>query len=601
MIALRQIAFLAASLLAQASASGAGVDTLATGLAQQGTDRLTWWRNGRFGMFIHWGPVSIKGTEISWSRGGERRGISGKGEIPVEVYDNLYKQFNPLRFNAAEWVAIARSAGMNYMVLTAKHCDGFCLWRSGVDSYCISRTPFERDVCGELAQAAHESGMRIGWYYSPMDWRDPDCRTERNSVYLERMKGHLRELLVNYGRIDLLWFDADGGPAPWDQAHTYSLVRTLQPRIIINDRLSLGPYKENDPNRIDPNADYRTPEQRVGAFDRRIPWETCMTLGTQWSWKPNDKIKTAGQCIRILAECATGDGNLLLDVGPMPDGTIEPRQVKVLTEIGSWLKKFGESIYGTRGGPYRNGRWGGATSRGNIVYIHIAQWEGDHIALPPLPAKILRSTVLTGGKAEVTQSPQGVIIRMPVERQDRINTIVKLEIDKPADQMDPIQVERNLSLQTVSIRLASLPDPQYPGRGAASLIDGIRGTTDRMDGAWLGFAGNDFEAVIDLHALKRIHQVLIGCLQEQVSQIFFPRSVEVSIAGDDAVFRTVGTCEGGETLEDAQIKSTDIKVTFAPSLARFVKITATNIRTCPLWHSAAGAKAWLLVDEIAIE
>ncbi len=245
-----------------------------SGIEMQKEDRLAWWREARFGMFIHWGPVSIKGTEISWSRGGERRGIEGKGDIPVEVYDSLYLKFNPLRFRAEKWVSIARSAGMKYMVLTAKHCDGFCLWCSNVDEYSIANTPFKRDVCRELADAAHKAGMRVGWYYSPMDWRDPDCRTDRNSVYLKKMHGHLRELLTNYGRIDLLWFDTDGGPAPWDQAATYGLVRSLQPRLIINNRLDMGSAEDYKAQNISPNADYQTPEQRVGAFDNVRPWET---------------------------------------------------------------------------------------------------------------------------------------------------------------------------------------------------------------------------------------------------------------------------------------------------------------------------------------
>jgi alpha-L-fucosidase len=182
--------------------------------------------------------------------------------------------------------------------------------------------------------------------------------------------------------------------------------------VIIDDRLSLGPVKNNDPLFIDPRADYRTPEQRVGAFDVRIPWETCMTLGTQWSWKPNDRIKTAGECVRILVQCATGDGNLLLDVGPMPDGRIEPRQVDVLKQIGAWLAKYGESIYGTRGGPYTSGTWGGSTRKGNMVYLHVAKWEGDRLELPPLEQKIVRTTVLTGGSAQVAQTDHGLEVSL---------------------------------------------------------------------------------------------------------------------------------------------------------------------------------------------
>jgi alpha-L-fucosidase len=408
------------------------------GFAQEGgrelpkEDHLRWWRESRFGMFIHWGPVSIKGTEISWSRGGERRGIGGKGEIPVEEYDSLYKQFNPVKFKADEWVSIARSAGMKYMVLTAKHCDGFCLWRSSVDLYSIANTPFKRDVCGELANAAHKAGMRVGWYYSPMDWRDPDCRTERNSVYVKRMQGHLRELLGNYGRIDLLWFDTDGGPAPWDQAATYALVRSLQPQLIINNRLDMGSQEDYKAQNIGPNADYQTPEQRIGAFDNIRPWETCMTLGTQWSWKPQDTIKTFEECLRILVQCVTGDGNLLLNVGPMPNGEIEPRQVKVLRQMGGWLAKYGESVYGTRGGPFRNGEWGGSTSKGNTVYLHILKWDQNQLNLPPLKAKIVNGKALSGGNVRIEQTDEGTIVRMPVRERNKINTVVKLEMEMPA-------------------------------------------------------------------------------------------------------------------------------------------------------------------------
>ena len=386
-------------------------------------------------MFIHWGPVSLKGTEISWSRGGERRGIKGKGEIPVEEYDNLYRQFDPVEFNADEWVSVARSAGMRYMVLTAKHCDGFCLWHSNIDEYSIANTPFKRDVCRELARAAHKAGMKIGWYYSPMDWRDPDCRTERNDVYVQKMQGHLRELLGNYGTIDLLWFDTDGGPAPWDQRGTYALVRSLQPALIVNNRLDMGTMQDYNDQRILPNADYATPEQRVGVFDDQRPWETCMTLGTQWSWKPKDTVKTARECIRILVQCVTGDGNLLLNVGPMPNGKIEPRQVAVLKEVGAWLKKYGESIYGTRGGPFKNGEWGGSTRKGSVVYLHIMTWKDGQLMLPPLGAKILKSSVLTGGHLEVKQTSEHIVITGLTPHGQNHRTIVKLELDGPVGEV----------------------------------------------------------------------------------------------------------------------------------------------------------------------
>jgi alpha-L-fucosidase len=421
----------------------------ATETKEQRDARVAWWREARFGMFIHWGPVSLRGTEISWSRANSNPECPNQGSIPVEVYDHLYKEFNPVEFDAKEWVAIAQAAGMKYVVLTAKHCDGFCLWHSKVADYNISKTPFVRDVCAELAKAAQTAGIRVGWYYSPMDWRDPGCRTERNAKYVVSMQGQLRELLSNYGRIDLLWFDTDGRPAPWDQKNTYGLVRQLQPHIIINNRLDMGSMADYEAQQtcgelvesIRPNADYYTPEQRIGEFDDQRPWETCMTLGTQWSWKPNDDIKSLKECLHTLIKCVGGDGNLLLNVGPMPNGKIEPRQVEVLKGIGKWLGQFGESIYGTRGGPFKPGRLVVSlsnpslvsTRKGNVVYVHALKWNGDTITLPALPRKIVQSCVLTGGVVQVVQTEMAFYLTVAKHDQQEIDTIIKLTLDGPAD------------------------------------------------------------------------------------------------------------------------------------------------------------------------
>jgi alpha-L-fucosidase len=397
-----------------------------------GPDRLAWWRDARFGLFIHWGPVSLKGTEISWSRANSNPLCPNKGEIPVEVYDNLFRSFNPTLFDADDWAAVAKDAGMRYVVLTAKHCDGFCLWPTETIDYHIGRTPFRRNVCGELAEAVRQAGLRIGWYYSPMDWRDPDCRTSRNADYVKRMQGQVRELLTRHGRIDLLWFDWDGGTIPWEQEATYRLVRAAQPAIIINNRLDCsfgGLAADRD---IGPNADYLTPEQVVGAYDDQRPWETCMTLGTQWSWKPDDRVKSVDEVIRILAGCAGGDGNLLLNVGPMPDGRIEPRQVDVLRGVGAWLEEHGESIYGTRGGPFKPGRYGASTRRGNLIYLHVFEWPGPSLKLPPITAKVVRGRVLTGGKATVRQTASGIEIFAPEPARPAADTVIVLELDRDA-------------------------------------------------------------------------------------------------------------------------------------------------------------------------
>ena len=416
-----------ASALAQAQ-SQPSKDANAAEATRAREARVAWWRDARFGMFIHWGPVSLKGTEISWSRANSNPACPNKGPIPVEVYDNLYKQFNPTKFDAKGWVGLAQAAGMKYMVLTAKHCDGFCLWPTKTIDYHIGNTPFGRDVCGELAKAAHDAGMRIGWYYSPMDWRDPDCRSERNAAYVNRMQGQIKELLTNYGPIDLCWFDWDGREPLYDQPRTYALVRKLQPKILLTNRLDLGPGN-NDRQILSPRADYYTPEQSIGNYDDQTPWETCMTLGTQWAWKPNDTIKSLKECVDILVRCAGGDGNLLLNVGPMPTGEIEPRQVEVLKQMGQWLAKCGQGIYGTRGGPFKPGKWGAATHKGKSVYVHILDASLDTVKLPAIKQKIAGSRVLTSGSATVKQTDQAIEISVPKADRQALDTIVVLTLE----------------------------------------------------------------------------------------------------------------------------------------------------------------------------
>jgi alpha-L-fucosidase len=406
-------------------------------------ERLAWWKEARFGLFIHWGPVSLKGTEISWSRANTNPLCPNKGPVPAAEYDNLYKRFNPTLFNAAEWAAVAKSAGTRYVVLTAKHCDGFCLWPTETISYNISRTPFKRDVCGELAEAVREAGLRIGWYYSPMDWWDPDCRTAKNADYVKRMQGQVRELVTRMGRIDLMWFDWDGGTIPWEQEKTYRIVRQAQPGIVINNRLECSFGGNTADKYTGPNADYLTPEQEIGAYNDKQPWETCMTLGTQWSWKPDDSIKSVDEVVRILARCAGGDGNLLLNVGPMPDGRIEPRQVEVLKGVGAWLGRAGESIYGTRGGPYKPGAYGASTRKGRTIYVHVMQWPAaGPLVLPVLPAKVLAARVLGGGKADARQTDKGLEIAVDGKNRQAAVTVVALELVGPAADLAAIEVSK---------------------------------------------------------------------------------------------------------------------------------------------------------------
>lgn len=453
-------------------------------------ERLKWWAEARFGIFIHWGPVSITGQEISWSRTNTNPKCPNKGPIPANEYDNLYKIFNPYNFNPEHWIGLVKASGAKYFVLTAKHCDGFLLWHSKVSDYNISNTPFKRDVCAELSKTAREMGIRVGWYFSPMDWRDPDFRTERNNVFLKRMQGELRELLTNYGQIDLLWFDWDAGEPLYDQPTTYALVKELQPNIIINNRLDLSPTN-NDRQILSSNADYYTPEQHIGAYDDQTPWESCMTTSAkgQWAWGGfTDGVKPFETCLKMLIRCAGGDGNLLLNIGPMPNGEINYEQANLLRKMGEWLKTYGDSIYGTRGGPFKPGYYGVSTRKDNTIYVHILDWTHE-IILPPIPAKIVKTHVLGGGSAKVLQTTNGIEISVKKRHRKPIDTIVALVLDRSALEIPAMNVSAPRSLTFNCKATASNVyhnEQQYSAEKAVDNNEDTRWATDSgTKSAWL--------------------------------------------------------------------------------------------------------------------
>ena len=386
------------------------------------------WQAMRFGMFIHWGPVSLTGHEIGWSRG---------RETSVEVYDNLYRQFNPANFNAGEWVSVARAAGMKYIVLTTKHHDGFCLWNTRQTDYNIMNSPFHRDVVKELAAACKKQGLAFGAYYSVCDWHHPDfpltspggeTKREKSDLdaYNRYLLAQISELVTNYGPLVTIWNDM---PQRFNGrgANTIKLVRSLQPDITINDRTGDG-------------GDYDTPEQRIGKFQNDHPWETCMTICSQWSWKPDDKMKSVGEVISILARTAGGDGNLLLNVGPMPDGRIEPRQVEVLKQVGAWMARNSESIYGTRGGPWKPTQSIASTRKSKTIYVHVLKWPNGLVKLPNIPAKIVSAKLPKGGKADVRQTESGIEISVAPAHRDANDSVVALKLDSDAMKIPALEL-----------------------------------------------------------------------------------------------------------------------------------------------------------------
>ncbi len=411
--------------------------------------RTAWWREARFGMFIHWDMSSIAGTEISWSRKSTKpldiyKDPAGYVEDPA--YDQLYKNFNPTNFDAKAWVRLAKAVGMRYLVFTAKHHGGFCMWDTKLTEYSIMHTPFQRDVVKELADACHAEGLRFGIYYSQRDWHHPDYGIGDNAKYRAYMNGQVRELLANYGTVDVWWWDSYGrGNLTnfWGIGETSALVKELQPAIVMNNRMAeLGAYnRQPAPYR----GDFDTPEQRLGKYQDTRLWESCMTVVDAphggWSYRTEGKVKSFQETVRMLASCATGDGNLLLDVGPDSTGVIPADQTDCLLKVGEWLKLNGESIYGTRGGPFKPGEYGGTTRKGKTVYVHIFKWpEAGALKLPNFAAKLVHAKLLSSGKVDAKQTESGLEIFVPESGRQKADTVVKLEFDSDVMKFPAVAV-----------------------------------------------------------------------------------------------------------------------------------------------------------------
>ena len=409
----------------------------------------------RFGMFIHWGSVSLKGKEISWSRG---------REIPIDEYDELYKEFNPLMFNAADWVGAAKAAGMQYLIITSRHHDGFSLWDSEFTDYDMAATPYGKGILKELAKECEKQGIKFGTYYSICDWyrddypvvypapdysfnepRSMDSATQvQMEHYITFMKNQLKELIEDYNTF-LLWFDGE-----WEWAWThemgtdmYAYLRGMKDDILINNRVDKGREGMEDKSRTARFAgDFATPEQQIGAFDNKFAWETCMTIGEQWAWKPNDKLKSKKECIHTLLQTVGGDGNLLFNVGPMPDGRIEERQVEILTEIGQWLSINREAVYGTRGGPYLPSEKIVSTHKENKIYLHLLSKPGNKLVLPLAEGVTVRSArfLQDNSSLKVSQDDETLTLSLPKELPDKVASVIELTLDRPASEIDLIHL-----------------------------------------------------------------------------------------------------------------------------------------------------------------
>ncbi len=420
-------------------------------------DNMNWWREARFGLFIHWGLYSIPAGEWNGETN-HAEWIRHTARIPIHEYEKFVKQFNPLKFNAEEWVRTAKEAGMKYIVITTKHHDGFCLFDSKYTDFDIMSTPFKRDIMKELSTAAHREGLKICWYYSIVDWHHPDYLPrleweEKNRPadgadyerYVTYMKNQLRELVKNYGDIGVLWFDGE-----WQKTWThergkdlYYYLKNLEPSIIINNRVDKGRSGMAGLTKGgDYVGDFGTPEQEIPATGLPgVDWETCMTMNDHWGYNKNDhNWKSNKELLQKLADIASKGGNFLLNVGPTSEGLFPPESVERLRSIGRWMAVNSESIYGTSASPFKNLPWGRCTKRmiygGTRLYLHVFDWPTDGKLTVPGVANKVKTVYLLGYpsiKIDYVKHDADLILSVPKKAPDKINSVIVLDIDGAPD------------------------------------------------------------------------------------------------------------------------------------------------------------------------
>lgn len=397
----------------------------ATALAEGAAGRVQRYMDYKFGMFIHWGPYSLASVEASWPI--MRPGRQELGIISEADYRLLPARFNPLKFDPKAWLRLAREAGQRYLVFTSKHHDGFVMFDSAFTSYKITNTPYKKDIVAELAAACREAGMPLGYYYSPPDMNHPGYRdtSKPSSVnwrgeparpewvtYLDYMEVQLRELLTRYGEVAVVWFDGLGGKF-YDGLRFQKMVRELQPTAVMNNRIGVP-------------GDFETPEQVIPRTPPARPWETCMTINRTWAYNRNDtNYKSVTQLIRMLIEVASKGGNFLLNVGPTPEGTIQPEFEERLRGIGAWLKVNGEAIYGTAAGPLQNLPFGCSTANGKTIYLHVFDWPEGNLEVPGVRARVRQVRLLAGGQAlKFKQQGDRLSIQVPPQAPDPHATVL---------------------------------------------------------------------------------------------------------------------------------------------------------------------------------
>ena len=667
---------------------------MVTETQEQHDARMQWWRVARFGMFFQWGLYAIPAGEWKGETS-HAEWVRETAQIPLEEYDRFVPRFNPVQFNAAEWARLAKDAGMKYVVITSKHHDGFCLFDSKETDFDVMSSPFKRDILKELSDACAKEGLKMCWYHSIMDWHHPDYLPRRtweekdrpadganlDRYVAEYLKPQLKELTSNYGKIGVLWFDGEW-ESTWNEDRgrdLYQYVRSLQPDIIINNRVSSGRSGMAGLTAEGAFAgDFGTPEQQVPATGLPgVDWESCITMNDHWGFnKYDNNWKSSRELIQMLADIASKGGNLLLNVGPTADGLFPPESVERLRAIGAWMKVNGEAIYGTKASPFKSLPWGRCTQKaqdGKVkLYLHVFVWPASReLTVPGLLSDPGNAYVLADAQKSplrVSRDGNDVTIEVPKGAPDPVNSIVVLELkEEPsvlqtaefgrAGMADGIEISltskvagddykvryttngsnptpgspeltgpvtlrypsvfkgrafyKNTAFGEITtieiplsggkpVTLTNPPSDKYKAGGAATLTDGLFGSSEYTDGMWLGFEQTDLDAVVDLGEPAKIKSITLTYLVSQGAWIFAPTQIDYAVSDDGKTFRNVGSVKKDPRSWRDEKGVNKFSTDLTGTRARYIRVAAKNIGVCPDGHAAKGGKAWLFVDEISI-
>lgn len=666
------------------------IDYIQTESQQERDARMQWWKDAKFGMFIHWGGYAeLGGVYDNDTIDGVAEWLQFYKKIPAGEYASLIKGFNPTEYDPQAWAKLASDAGMQYMVITSKHHEGMAMWDSEVTNFdIVDFTPYGKDALQPLADACRHEGVKFCTYYSILDWHYPEANKELFPVYRDSiMIPQLNEIM---DRLDpeVMWFDGE-----WIEEWTeeqgkelYNHLRNIKPELIINNRVGKGRNGMQGMNKdLSYAGDFGTPEQEILEDASSLQWESCMTMNNSWGYKHGDNNwKSTETLVHNLIDVVAKGGNFLLNVGPDSKGRIPEESITRLKEMGQWLQVNGESIYSTvRADFYKESediRYTASKDK-KIVYASVLRWPGKQLNLKYFKPKKGTKVFMLGYKHALQWSYDealGLTISLPDDLQaeknrpcqhawvfkfeavanevcatpdirsaNQVNPKHLLFTNKTTIHLDtethaviyyttdgtepntssrrytqPIEIDQSCILTVMAtsaskvnssfrkvemmkteninnVDLRSKSSVKYSAEGPLSLVDKLRGSENFQDNRWLGIEGEDFEVIIDLGEVKPLKSLRAGFLHQSGAWIFLPQKVIFSSSMDGKTFSKVYEKQNtvDRSTEDGIIDivaSVDVK-------ARYIKVYARSISTCPSWHAGAGAKAWLFVDEIVVE